>query len=107
MTGEEATAKCPQLHLFRVPKKRGKADLTRYRQVGAKVIQTLSQHCQQVERASVDEAFLELSGLSHAHLSAAADLPNTVVAGEATKDDDSGLSPLIFYFCEYVVLRWS
>lgn len=84
MTGEEAKAKCATLHLFRVPEKRGKADLTRYREVGAKVIKTLSQYCQQVERASVDEAFLELSdrvsGLSCTHLSAT-DLPNTVVAG--------------------------
>lgn len=89
MTGEEAKAKCASLHLFRVPEKRGKADLTRYREVGAKVIKILSRYCQQVERASVDEAFLELadsvSGLSGTHLSAA-DLPNTVVAGWEAKD---------------------
>ena len=97
MTGEEAAAKCPKLHLFRVPEKRGKADLTRYRQVGAKVIQVLSEHCQRVERASVDEAFLELSdevaGVNHAQPSSA-DLAHTVVAGwhsKAALEDDRGL----------------
>lgn len=99
MTGEEAKAKCATLHLFRVPEKRGKADLTRYREVGAKVIKILSQYCQQVERASVDEAFLELSdrvsGLSSTHLSAT-DLPNTVVAGWQVKEaKDTGLQ-LVF-----------
>lgn len=99
MTGEEAKAKCATLHLFRVPEKRGKADLTRYREVGAKVIKILSQYCQQVERASVDEAFLELSdrvsGLSSTHLSAT-DLPNTVVAGwQVEEAKDTGLQ-LVF-----------
>ena len=61
MTGEEASVKCPQLHLFRVPEKRGKADLTKYRDVGAKVIQILTQFSENIERASVDEAFLELT----------------------------------------------
>ena len=61
MTGEEASVKCPQLHIFRVPEKRGKADLTRYRDVGAKVIQILTQFSENIERASVDEAFLELT----------------------------------------------
>ena len=61
MSGKEAIDKCPELHLFRVPEKRGKADLTRYRDVGAKVIQVLSQHSSCVERASVDEAFLDIS----------------------------------------------
>ena len=60
MSGEEALAKCPQLHLFRVPERRGKADLTRYRDVGARVIRVLSQYCSCVERASVDEAFLNV-----------------------------------------------
>ena len=61
MSGEEALAKCPLLHLFRVPEKRGKADLTRYRDVCARVIQVLSRYCSCVERASVDEAFLDVS----------------------------------------------
>ena len=93
MAGEEAVAKCPQLHLFKVPERRGKADLTRYRQVGTKVIQILSRYCQQVERASVDEAFLELSDpvadLSLAPPSAA-DLCGTVVAGWQVEAMDGG-----------------
>lgn len=81
MTGEEATAKCPQLHLFKVPEKRGKADLTRYRQMGAKVIRVLSQHCDHIERASVDEAFLELSSLPCTHPPSAEDIAGTKIAG--------------------------
>ena len=84
MSGKEAVATCPQLHIFRVPEKRGKADLTRYREVGAKVIQVLSRYCRLVERASVDEAFLDLSEevarLTHSQPSTAA-LTHTVVAG--------------------------
>ena len=79
-----AVATCPQLHIFRVPEKRGKADITRYREVGVKVIQVLFRYCRLVERASVDEAFLDLSeevaGLTHSQPSTAA-LTHTVVAG--------------------------
>ena len=91
MAGAEAMAKCPQLHLFKVPERRGKADLTRYRHVGAKIIQVLSRYCQQVERASVDEAFLELSDAVAIPWSApptAADLSGTVVAGWQVEPGD-------------------
>ena len=89
MTGEEATAKCPQLHLFKVPEKREKADLTRYRQMGTKVIQVLSQYCDHIERASVDEAFLELTGLSCTHLPSVKDISGTKIAG--WKGERSGI----------------
>ena len=91
MSGKEAIDKCPELHLFRVPEKRGKADLTRYRDVGAKVIQVLSQHSSCVERASVDEAFLDISEevAAVATVPTASALQNTWVAGfgpEAEED---------------------
>ena len=92
MTGKEAIAKCPQLHLFRVPEKRGKADLTRYRHVGAKVIQVLSQFCDQVERASVDEAFLELTSLPSSPPPSAEDIPDTKVAGWYTESGEGEIS---------------
>ena len=80
MNGRDASAKCPELHLFSVPEKRGKADLTKYREVGAKVIQVLSQFCQHIERASIDEAFLEITSLPSNDPSAES-LSGTRVAG--------------------------
>ena len=93
MSGKEAIDKCPQLHLFRVPEKRGKADLTRYRDVGAKVIQVLSQYSSCVERASVDEAFLDVSEevAAMGTVPATVALQNTWVAGFAPEaEEDSG-----------------
>ena len=56
MRGDEAQEKCPDIVLARVPEARGKADLTRYREAGAEVINVLQAFCDVCERASVDEA---------------------------------------------------
>ncbi|RUS78734.1 hypothetical protein EGW08_013485, partial [Elysia chlorotica] len=61
MRGDDAKLKCPDIHLARVPETRGKADLTRYREAGAEVIAVFSKFCSCVERASVDEAYLDLT----------------------------------------------
>uniref|UniRef100_A0A0B6ZJQ7 DNA polymerase eta n=1 Tax=Arion vulgaris TaxID=1028688 RepID=A0A0B6ZJQ7_9EUPU len=61
MCGDEAKKKCPDILLARVPESRGKADLTRYREAGAEVIAVFGKFCSCVERASIDEAFLDLS----------------------------------------------
>nr|XP_050023241.1 DNA polymerase eta-like [Dermacentor andersoni] len=61
MRGEEAAKLAKDLHLFRVPEVRGKADLTRYRDAGAEVLSVLCQFSEVVERASVDEAYLDLT----------------------------------------------
>ena len=37
LRGDEAKEKCPDIILFHVPEKRGKADLTKYRLAGAEV----------------------------------------------------------------------
>lgn len=67
----------------------GKADLTKYRDAGAEVISVLSlfEHCI-VERASIDEAYIDLTERVNDLLSSdsaspvtAADLPNTFVVG--------------------------
>ena len=59
----EAKSKCPDLQIVYVPERRGKADLTCYRQAGAEVIQILSEFTDIIERASIDEAFLDVSEL--------------------------------------------
>lgn len=59
----EAKSKCPDLQITYVPERRGKADLTCYRQAGAEVIQILSEFTDIIERASIDEAFLDVTEL--------------------------------------------
>ena len=61
MRGDEAKEKCPEIILARVPEARGKADLTRYREAGAEVIEVLQTFSDICERASVDEAYLDLT----------------------------------------------
>ena len=59
--GDEAKRRCPQIQLARVPEKRGKADLTNYRNAGADVIKVLSRFSTIIEKASIDEAFLDIT----------------------------------------------
>lgn len=61
MRGDQAKEKCPEINLVQVPEARGKANLTLYREAGAEVIAVLSRLCQSCERASVDEAYLDLT----------------------------------------------
>ncbi|XP_046543130.1 DNA polymerase eta-like [Haliotis rubra] len=61
MMGDDAKKLCPDIMFARVPEVRGKADLTKYRGAGAEVIQVFSQFSQCVERASIDEAYVDLT----------------------------------------------
>ncbi|NWU09693.1 POLH polymerase, partial [Cephalopterus ornatus] len=87
MWASEARALCPDLALARVPQARGKADLTRDRDASAEVMQVLSRFAA-IERASIDEAYLDLTGSARDRLRAlrggpvpAALLPSTFVQG--------------------------
>ncbi|XP_064302005.1 DNA polymerase eta isoform X2 [Phalacrocorax carbo] len=87
MWATEARALCPELALARVPQARGKADLTRYREASVEVMQVLSRFAA-IERASIDEAYLDLTGSARERLRAlrgrplaAALLPTTFVQG--------------------------
>ncbi|NXN37698.1 POLH polymerase, partial [Rhinoptilus africanus] len=87
MWATEARAMCPELALARVPQARGKADLTRYREASTEVMQVLSRFAA-IERASIDEAYLDLTGCVRERLRAlrgrpltAALLPTTFVQG--------------------------
>ncbi|XP_038046639.1 DNA polymerase eta-like [Patiria miniata] len=88
MRGGLAKEKCPAIQLVQVPVNRGKADLTRYREAGAEVITVLTQFSNCVERASIDEAYVDLTEAVHSRMaemggeSVSVDmLPNTHVAG--------------------------
>ncbi|KAK9299150.1 hypothetical protein QLX08_007767 [Tetragonisca angustula] len=63
MRGEEAKEKCSDLVLASVPCLRGKADTSRYRSAGREVINVIKEHCDIIERASVDEAYLDITDL--------------------------------------------
>ncbi|NXO03080.1 POLH polymerase, partial [Rhinopomastus cyanomelas] len=87
MWASEARALCPELLLARVPQARGKADLTRYRDASAEVMQVLSRFAA-IERASIDEAYLDLTDSARERLRvlrgrplAAELLPTTFVQG--------------------------
>eukprot|EP00117_Sycon_ciliatum_P014902 scpid38683/ scgid14972/ DNA polymerase eta; RAD30 homolog A; Xeroderma pigmentosum variant type protein len=97
MRANEAVAKCPELAVCYVPVRHGKADLTRYRNVCAEIIKIISRFADKVERASVDEAFVDVTEAVQKRL-AKGDidlhsfdkvsplLPNTHVAGYPAAD---------------------
>ncbi|XP_064490401.1 DNA polymerase eta-like isoform X2 [Ornithodoros turicata] len=92
MRGDAAMKLCRDLHLFRVPEVRGKADLTRYRNAGGEVLQVMSQFSGVIERASIDEAYLDLSDVlrDDAEIVTPTDLPNTHVVGSSGTADSDG-----------------
>jgi len=73
--GLDAVQKCPQLNIVQVPVKRGKADLTMYRNASFRVMEALVSAIQcsiedilstsnkdiKVEKASIDEIYLDLT----------------------------------------------
>ena len=88
MRGEQAREVCPDIELVTVPVLRDKADLGKYRRAGREVIEVLLDSGATVERASIDEAYLDLTSLVERRLGGGAAvtaelLPNTWLAGDA------------------------
>ncbi|XP_077991128.1 DNA polymerase eta-like [Glandiceps talaboti] len=98
MRGDDAKEKCPDIMLVRVPENRGKADLTRYRDAGTEVIDVLCKFSKSVEKASVDEAYIDLTDEVYRRMEELKNepvsmdmLPNTHIVGfDGTKEDDNG-----------------
>eukprot|EP01031_Cornospumella_fuschlensis_P027890 gene27890-33680_t len=64
MRGQDAKKVCPDMILVQVPTSNGKADLTIYRQASAKIMKVLSRRYPNtvvIERASIDEVYLDVS----------------------------------------------
>lgn len=61
MRGDEAKEHCPEIELVHVPSVREKADLTKYRDAGKQVAEVLQSFTQLLERASIDEAYLDIT----------------------------------------------
>lgn len=99
MRAEEAKKKCPNLEIAVVPGIRGKPDTSRYRVAGREVVEVLRRHCDVVERASVDEAYLDITEQVNREMSSGQRsskemierLPNTFVIGYSTPgNNDEG-----------------
>lgn len=63
MRGDEAKEHCADIELVRVPNIREKADLSKYREAGKRVAAVLQTFTPLLERASVDEAYLDITAL--------------------------------------------
>lgn len=61
MRGDEAKEQCPDIQLVKVPNVREKADLSKYRDAGKDVANVLQRFTHLLERASVDEAYLDIT----------------------------------------------
>ena len=61
MRGDDAKEKCPDINLIFVQENRGKADLGVYREASEEVIKVLSTFSDSLERASIDEAYIDLT----------------------------------------------
>ncbi|KAF8071262.1 hypothetical protein HT031_001345 [Scenedesmus sp. PABB004] len=73
MGGRDAKAICPDLQIVQVPVRFGKADLTIYREAGEAVIAILAgRDGVTCERASIDEAYLEVTAAARQLLAGAA-----------------------------------
>ena len=87
MRGEQAREKCPEIALITVPVNRGKADLGKYRKAGREVIEVLLDSGAVVERASIDEAYIDLTKIVEKRLANGEQigpehLPNTWLGGD-------------------------
>ncbi|XP_075151282.1 DNA polymerase eta [Haematobia irritans] len=70
MRGDEAKTQCPDIQLVKVPNIREKADLTKYREAGKDVANVLQRFTPLLERASVDEAYLDITDLVNKRIEA-------------------------------------
>ncbi|XP_025200444.1 DNA polymerase eta-like [Melanaphis sacchari] len=87
MRGDDAVQACPDLNLVRVKELHGKADLSKYRTASQKVFEVLSEFSSCVQRASIDEAYVDLTSVVNDYISTnhniitENDLTNTFVEG--------------------------
>nr|XP_023026561.1 DNA polymerase eta-like [Leptinotarsa decemlineata] len=88
----EAKEKCPEILFATVSQIRGRADLTKYREAGKQVANVLQAFTSLLERASVDEAYLDITEEVNKRLTKYIEqisldkLPNTHVVGYVVKD---------------------
>lgn len=97
MFADDARKRCPDLQVARVPEAHGKADLTHYREASVEVIEVMSRFAV-IERASIDEAYMDLTASVQEHLKntsvqdiTAQRLKNTHIQGFPTQQENTHL----------------
>ena len=72
MRGADMVALCPDLEMVTVPTAHGKADLTIYRDAGNRVVEAIKRKVPQclIEKASIDEVYLDVTEEVHSRLGA-------------------------------------
>ncbi|XP_046886052.1 DNA polymerase eta [Hypomesus transpacificus] len=73
MWADDAKILCPDLQVARVRESHGKADLTHYREASVEVIEVMSRFAV-IERASIDEAYMDLTAAVQQRLKDMTDL---------------------------------
>lgn len=68
MRGDQAKEQCPDIELVSVPSIREKADLSKFRNAGKQVAAVLHNYTPLLSRASVDEAYLDITEQVQARL---------------------------------------
>ena len=68
MRGQEARKVCPEIVLVQVPTYENKANLTIYRDAGSLVVKLIQKTVPIVEKASIDEVYLDITELSKTRL---------------------------------------
>ncbi|XP_066251858.1 uncharacterized protein DNApol-eta isoform X3 [Euwallacea similis] len=92
MRGDDAKTHCPEIVLVQVPEVRGKAELSKYRDAGKRVAEVLQTFSSNLQRASVDEAYMDITAIVEKRIHAGLDmvsvdkLQNTYVVGNSTVD---------------------
>ncbi|XP_061767757.1 DNA polymerase eta isoform X2 [Nerophis ophidion] len=100
---DDAKKLCPDLQVARVPESHGKADLTHYREASVEVIEVMSRFAV-IERASIDEAYMDLTAAVQQRLKDGADqhiepgllrttyvqgYPHSLPEGQEAADEDA------------------
>ncbi|XP_047527690.1 DNA polymerase eta isoform X1 [Vanessa atalanta] len=93
MRGDDAKEKCPEIQLPSVPCKKGKANISKYRDAGIEVAKVLQRFTTLLERASIDEAYLDITipvqkrlQTINVHTLASSMMPNTFALGYDSLD---------------------
>jgi len=101
--GREAVSTCPELILIQVPTSHGKSDMGIYRDYGAKALKLIQETCGAgvvMEKASVDEMYVDLTKPARSALAAAgsyeellreAAAAGTHVAGAAEGEEEAAM----------------
>jgi nucleotidyltransferase/DNA polymerase involved in DNA repair len=88
-TKEDALAKCPQLNIVPVDTINEKPNLTRYRDASVKIFDVLRSFGTVLERASIDEAYLDVTELVAAQVATAPPAAERVFVGVVVSGTDA------------------